>query len=108
MKLNLGMSDADREKVKSCSVIFHAAASVRFDEPLKEAILLNTRGTREVCNLARTMPNLRAFIHVSTAYIQPSNLFVEEKIYDTEADWRSFINLAEHLDEDIINSLTPK
>lgn len=107
-KLNLGISEDDAEKLKSCSVIFHSAASVRFDDPLKDAILLNTRGTREVCKLAQTMPNLKSFVHVSTAYIRPTFLHIEEKILPTNANWRSYIKFAENLDEDFINSLTDK
>lgn len=107
-KVNLGISELDAEKLKSCSVIFHSAASVRFDDPLKDAILLNTRGTREVCKLAQTMLNLKSFVHVSTAYIKPRNLHVQEKIYPSKADWRTYIKFAETLDEDLINALTDK
>lgn len=108
MSLSLGMSNSDREKLKACSVIFHSAASIRFDDPLKDAILMNTRGTQEVCELARTMTNLKAFIHVSTAYIQPRNLHVEEIVYPADADWRTCISFAENLDEDFLNCLTMK
>lgn len=55
----LGLSDTDRQKlVDNVNVIFHVAASVRFDDPLKYAILLNTRGTREVAQLALDTKNL--------------------------------------------------
>lgn len=107
-EINLGISEIDAEKLKSCSVIFHSAASVRFDDPLKDAILLNTRGTREVCKLAQTMPNLKSFVHISTAYIKPRNLHIEEKIYPAKADWRKYIEFAEKLDEDFMNTLTHK
>ena len=105
MNLNLGISDLDLEKLKSCSIIFHAAASVRFDDPLKKAVLLNTRGTRETCRLAMTMPNLKAFVHVSTAYIQPKNFYVKEQLYEPDGDWKSYIDFAEKLDENLMNSL---
>jgi len=108
MELNLGIGADDREKLKSCTVIFHAAASVRFDDPLRDAILMNTRGTREVCNLARSMPNLRALVHVSTAYIQPKNFYVQEKIYPTEGDWQTYIKYAENFDDDLLNFLSLK
>lgn len=108
MKLNLGISESDVEKLKTCSIIFHAAASVRFDDPLKSAILLNTRGTREVCELARKMPKLKALMHVSTAYIQPKNLYVREMLYPTDADWKTYIKYAENLDDDVLNCLTLK
>lgn len=108
MELKLGISDSDFEKLKNCSVIFHVAASVRFDDPLKKAILLNTRGTREICELARRMPQLKSFVHVSTAFIQPRNLYVEEKLYPSYGDWRTYINFAEKLDEDLLDSLMVK
>lgn len=107
-ELNLGISESDMNKLKSCSVIFHGAATIRFDDPLNKSILLNTRGTREVCNLARTMPNLKAFIHISTAYVQPKNKYVQEKMYPSDADWKTFIKYAETLDEDVFNCLTLK
>jgi alcohol-forming fatty acyl-CoA reductase len=108
MELRLGISDSDYEKLKRCSVIFHVAASVRFDDPLKKAVLLNTRGAREICELARNIPNLKSFVHVSTAYIQPKNFHVEEELYQPEGDWKSFIKYAENLDDDLIDKLTSK
>lgn len=106
--LRLGMSDADRERINSCSIIVHLAASVRFDDHLKDAILMNTRGTREVCEFAKTLKNLKAFVHVSTAFVQPHNLHIEEKLFKTDCDWKSYIKMAESLDVDLINSLSLK
>lgn len=108
LQLRLGISESDFQKLKSCSVIIHAAASVRFDDPLKSAIILNTRGTREVCELAKMIPSLKALVHVSTAYIQPKNLHVQETLYETDANSRTYISYAENLDEDIINVLAQK
>jgi alcohol-forming fatty acyl-CoA reductase len=106
--LRLGISDSDYEKLQRCSVIFHSAASVRFDDPLKKAILLNTRGTREICELARSLPNLKCFVHVSTAYIQPKNFHIEERLYQPQGEWRNFIKYAENLDIDLLDTLTMK
>jgi len=50
------------------NIVYHAAASVRFDDTLKDAIFLNTRGTREVAKLALETKNLEVFVHVSTTY----------------------------------------
>lgn len=52
-------------------MIFHAASRVTFDDSLKDLILLNTRGTREVCEFALKLKNLVALVHVSTAYVNP-------------------------------------
>lgn len=51
---DLGMSTKDREKITSeAEIIFHCAATVRFDEPLKKAVLLNVRGTKLMLELAK-------------------------------------------------------
>ena len=59
-RLGLGLSDEDRETLhREVGVVFHGAASVRFDEPLSKAVLLNVRGTREVVELAKGMLRLK-------------------------------------------------
>lgn len=56
---DLGLSPADRQTlVSNVNFVFHMAATVRFDEPLKKAVLLNTRGTKLVLGLAKEMKNL--------------------------------------------------
>lgn len=108
MELKLGIADGDMEKLSNCSIVFHCAASVRFDDPLKKAILLNTRGTREICLLAQKMPKLKALVHVSTAFVQPKEMYVKEKIFEAGGDWENYINWAEKHDESLLNLLTPK
>jgi alcohol-forming fatty acyl-CoA reductase len=108
MELRLGMSESDVARLKNCTHIFHCAASVRFDDPLKDAVLMNTRGTREVCNLALKMPNLKALVHVSTAFIQPKTYSAEEIFYPADLDWRQLIAIAETFDHNFINSLEKK
>lgn len=56
---DLGMSPKDRAKVTSeAEIIFHCAATVRFDEPLKQAVLLNVRGTKLILELAKECKQL--------------------------------------------------
>lgn len=58
-ELRLGLSDEDYNYlVKNVSIIFHVAASVRFDESIRDATIMNVRGTREVVELAKLMENL--------------------------------------------------
>ena len=58
-KENLGISIIDREMLtERVTIIIHAAASVKFNDSLKYAILVNTRSTRDVCVLAQSMKNL--------------------------------------------------
>lgn len=57
---SLGLHEEDRRRLcESVSVVFHCAASVRFDEPLQSAILLNVRGTKLLLDLAEDMHNLQ-------------------------------------------------
>lgn len=109
MELGLGISAEDLELMSNVSVVFHAAASVRFDDPLKEAILMNTRGTREVLRLTeKYFKQIRVIVHVSTTYCNPEQRIVEEQIYPPKSDWRTAIKVAEQLDADTINALTQK
>lgn len=89
-------------------MIFHLAASVRFDDHLSDAVLLNTRGAREVCELAKSMPNLKVLVHVSTAYVQPLELHVVEKLIDVDCDWRDYIRMAETLPSEVLDAMTMK
>lgn len=43
-ELGLAMAEEDKKRLLEVQIVFHVAASVRFDDPLKEAILMNTRG----------------------------------------------------------------
>lgn len=78
--LGLGLSDLDKKLMENVSVIFHSAASVRFDDPLKDAILMNTRGTREMLEFAMTLKNLKVFLHVSTTFCNADYQVIEEKV----------------------------
>jgi len=53
------MSDDDYDLlIRNVSIVFHVAATVRFDEPIREAIIKNVRGTLEVVKLSEQMKNL--------------------------------------------------
>ncbi|XP_017779531.1 PREDICTED: fatty acyl-CoA reductase 1 [Nicrophorus vespilloides] len=109
VQLGLGISAEDRELLKrNVNIIYHAAASVRFDQPLNEAIIMNTRGTLEACKLALEMKNLELFMHVSTAYCHTSltRKVIEEKIYPPYADWRKSIEIAENMDPHTLQILS--
>ncbi|EDX02432.1 putative fatty acyl-CoA reductase CG5065 [Drosophila yakuba] len=102
-QLGLGIAKADLERLRNVNIVYHSAASVRFDDALSTAILLNTRGTHELVKLALEWPQLKAFVHVSTTYSNPSVLEVEERVYPPLADWRTTIKLAETYDAQILD-----
>lgn len=56
---DLGISDDDRKLLaENVSIVYHCAATVRFDETLKRAVLLNTRGTKLMLELSKTFKKL--------------------------------------------------
>lgn len=64
-ELGLKLSASDRKLLTdNVSVVFHTAASVRFNDPLHEAIKINVRGTREVVNLTKEMKNISVRLSV--------------------------------------------
>ncbi|XP_055381361.1 uncharacterized protein LOC129611958 [Condylostylus longicornis] len=108
LQLNLGISDEDIKQLENVTIIFHAAASVRFDDPIKDAIIMNTRGTYEMIKFAKKLKNITVFVHVSTAYCNPDKRHVEEKIYPPYMDWRDAIKIAENFDRDSLEPINEK
>lgn len=55
----LGISEADQNTLIKCvSVVFHSAATVKFDEALKLSVTINMVGTKQLLNLCHRMHNL--------------------------------------------------
>lgn len=81
---------------------------MRFDEPLRNAILLNIRGTRETVLLAQECKKFDMFVHVSTAYSNTNRKIIDEMLYPEHADWRMAIRFAEELDGYTLDALTTK
>ncbi|XP_017780623.1 PREDICTED: putative fatty acyl-CoA reductase CG5065 [Nicrophorus vespilloides] len=108
-EINLGLSSADYNLlVKNVDVIFHIAATIKFQAPLSDSVLINTRGTREICNLALAIKRKPILVHVSTSYCHHENRCIKEEIYEPYGDWRKTIKIAESMDRHILNVITAK
>nr|ARD71193.1 fatty acyl reductase [Spodoptera exigua] len=106
---DLGMSPEDRQMIiNQVDIIIHAAATIRFDEELKKAVLLNVRGTKLMVELGKACKNLKVFIHISTAYCHLHEKLLEEKPYPPPADPHQIIQAVEWMDEETIANMTPK
>lgn len=80
-ELGLGLTSEFKDRLSNVSIVIHAAATIRFDEPMKKAMLLNVRGTRELLNLAsESFSKLKSFLHVSTMYSNPYVNDMDEKV----------------------------
>ncbi|XP_057663817.1 fatty acyl-CoA reductase wat-like isoform X1 [Diorhabda carinulata] len=105
---DLGLSSQDRKTlIEETHIVFHVAATVRFDEKLKTAVDINVRATEYMLNLAHSMPKLKSFIHVSTAYANCTGDVIEEKIYPPAMDHKKLITMSDILSEKLLDTLTP-
>lgn len=107
-ELGLGMSEQDKALMKNVSIIYHSAASVRFDDSLKYAVLMNTRGTREVMEFATNLKNIKCVMHISTTYSNLGYDIVKEEIHPAIADWQKTIEICEKLDENLLEFVSKK
>ncbi|XP_022121959.2 putative fatty acyl-CoA reductase CG5065 [Pieris rapae] len=105
----LGLSNDDRQELqRNCQIIFHSAACVRFDQKLKDAVHMNTTGTLRVLNLAETMDNLEAFVHLSTAYCRCDLDELDERLYPAVHKPRKIMDIVEWMDDETLKHIEPK
>ncbi|KAH8234315.1 hypothetical protein KR038_007255 [Drosophila bunnanda] len=93
---------------RNVSVVFHSAATVKFDEKLKLSVTINMLGTKRLVELCHRMLSLDALIHVSTAYCNCDRTDVSEVIYAPPYNPDDIISLINWLPEDILDQLTPR
>lgn len=56
----LGISATDRMTlINEVSIVFHVAATVRFDEKMNLAVAINVRSPRDMLNLCKEIPKLK-------------------------------------------------
>lgn len=105
----LAISGTDRALLaRTVNIVFHSAATVKFDEKLKLSITINVLGTQRLVELCKRMTNLEALVHVSTAYCNCDRTDVKELVYPAEINPEQVITLVNTLDEDLIDTLTKK
>lgn len=105
---DLGISSQDLKTLQDeVSIVVHSAATIRFDEPLKRAIRINVTATKRVLELATQLKNLKAFVHISTAYCNKPKHDIKEAVYTESLTPERLIELSDDLTDEMLNSLTP-
>ncbi|KAJ8707570.1 hypothetical protein PYW07_011247 [Mythimna separata] len=104
-EIRLGLSDQDWATITNqVDVIFHMAATTRFDEALRISTMINVRGTREAVLLGKACQKLKSFVYVSTTYANATDRFVEkevvEKFYESPVQPEIMIGMAETFDKE--------
>ncbi|RZF48915.1 hypothetical protein LSTR_LSTR003295 [Laodelphax striatellus] len=106
---NLGLTPADHQMlINNINVIFHGAATVRFDEKIRLAVDINVYGAREVLAFAKQIKNLAAMVHVSTAFANCNKLYIEEKFYSTPISYEDIMQMTKTKDDEELDKLTPE
>lgn len=105
-KIGLGLSEQDsillREKV---NIVFHCAASVKFNAPLKDNLRDNFYGSKYVIDLCNTIKNFNGLVHVSTAYSNCHKKEIGEKIVPLEREIDDIVSIVEN---DVLDSVTDR
>ncbi|GBG27496.1 Fatty acyl-CoA reductase 1 [Hondaea fermentalgiana] len=87
-RLGIKPEDLARMQREGVDILMHCAASVNFDDPLEQAVQLNTRGAIEALEVARAL-SVRAMVHVSTAYVAANiktGQVIPERIHELDFD----------------------
>ncbi|XP_032667586.1 putative fatty acyl-CoA reductase CG5065 [Odontomachus brunneus] len=106
---DLGISPEDRKMLcENVNIVYHAAATVRFDEMLKKAVLMNTRATKLMIELAKEMKNLVLFAYISTAYCHLEEKVLRQKTYPPPADPHQVIKCVEWMNDEVVEAMTDK
>ncbi|CAH2241561.1 jg3897 [Pararge aegeria aegeria] len=81
---NLGLSSKTlKTLLEEISVVFHLAATIKFNEPLSIAMKINVEGTNEVLKLCQNMKRIQVFVYMSTIFSNTNHerTMIEEKLY---------------------------
>uniref|UniRef100_T1JLW2 Fatty acyl-CoA reductase n=1 Tax=Strigamia maritima TaxID=126957 RepID=T1JLW2_STRMM len=104
----LGLSSADTQLlIDNVSVVFHSAATVKFDEPLNVSVQMNVLGTRRLIELCHKMKNLVSLVHVSTAYANCDRTDIDEIVYRPNTHPQKLIDALEWMNDDMVKCITP-
>ncbi|KAM7298889.1 putative acyl-CoA reductase [Ixodes scapularis] len=106
---NLGLKSSDYKRLTSeVSIVFHSAATIRFNDTLRNAVMINMEGTKSVVDLCHKLNKLKAIVHVSTAFVNCDHYTLEERLYPPTVKPDDIITLRKTMNEVDLVKLTPE
>ncbi|RVE43066.1 hypothetical protein evm_012297 [Chilo suppressalis] len=93
---NLGLNETSVAELHNVSVVFHLAATIKFNEQLEVAVKINTLGPMCLLDICDRLPKMAALIHVSTAYCEAERALIEEAVYPLPRDLDTMIQESLH------------
>jgi len=101
----LGLSEEEENVLaETVNIVFHCAATVRFDEDLTKSIGMNVSGVLAVVALAKKMARLEALVDVSTAYCNCDIPHIEERVYPAPGDPHGMIDMCTWMDPSLLDA----
>ncbi|XP_072047435.1 fatty acyl-CoA reductase 1-like [Amphiura filiformis] len=105
----LGLSEENTNILQqNVNMVFHVAATVKFDEKLDLSLKLNVMSVQKMLRLCEGMKQLEVFVHVSTAYANCDRTHIDEVVYPPPVDPYKLMNSTEWMSDEMITMLTPK
>lgn len=86
--------------INDVNIIFHCAANIKFNDPIKNAVNINVTGTLRVLQLAAKVKHLEVFSYMSTAFCQSFQEDLDEKQYKTCVDAKKIIEKTQLMDSE--------
>ncbi|XP_052749063.1 putative fatty acyl-CoA reductase CG5065 isoform X2 [Galleria mellonella] len=105
---DLALTQDSIAKLQEVSIVFHVAATLKFNEALKIAVEQNVLSVIRLMDICDRLPNIEAFIHVSTAYCNAELSTIEERVYPPPASLDRLLAVAESMPNDLMTDITPK
>ncbi|CAO1377125.1 unnamed protein product [Diamesa serratosioi] len=103
---NFNLNEADLKRVtQTTEIMFHLAATLKLEATLKPAIQMNLMGTKYTLDVAKQMKKLLQMVHTSTAFCNPDQDILYEKVYDYPDKPADAIKCAETMSEEALASV---
>ncbi|KAK9746682.1 Male sterility protein [Popillia japonica] len=105
---DLGLNANDKKLLtQEVTSVFHCAALMDFEEKLRQASYVNVRATKDLIRLAKSMKNLKSFIHVSSVFAHSCKDSVNEEFYKSSINCQQLLTIVDAFDDGTLNKLTP-
>lgn len=94
---NLGIKEDELQRLKeTVSIVYHSAATIKFNTHLRTAITINLIGTYRTIEFAKSLKKLDSYVYLSTAFCNSDQQsYIEEKVYTSVQDPYEMMKLAE-------------
>jgi fatty acyl-CoA reductase len=109
MEEGMGLSQSDTIQLcEDVSIVFHCAATVKFDEALRASVQMNLLGTQKLVALCHKMKKLVSLVHASTAYANCDRPHTDEIVYTPPVQPQQLVQAIEWMSDDMLEAITPQ